>query len=110
MNLTGQGIFQKAERIAADPDRLDKLHDLPCCICWEWGMEQLSPTAAHHCIHGRHSARKVPDRMTIPLCEGHHQGHLDTSKIALHQQPAEWKRRYGLDTRWISWADERIEA
>lgn len=89
-------------------NRLAALHDLPCCICHEYGLPQLSPTQAHHCIHGRYSTRRAPDEMTIPLCEGHHQGDFDTTKVALHRHPAEWRRAYGEDTRWISWADERL--
>jgi hypothetical protein len=46
--------------------------------------------------------------MTIPLCEGHHQGLMDTGKVALHQQPSKWKRLYGQDTDWITWTEERI--
>lgn len=91
-----------------DPARLTAIRTLPCVICHEFGLPQLSPTQAHHCIHGRYSQKKAPDAMTIPLCEGCHQGLLDTSKVALHQQPSKWKRLYGNDTDWISWADERL--
>jgi hypothetical protein len=52
--------------------------------------------------------RKSPDSMTIPLCEGHHQGLRDTTKIALHREPNAWRDAYGLDTDWISWTEERI--
>ena len=108
-NLAGLpplGIKQQVS--GRDPDRLAFVRSLPCCICWEYSMPQLSPTQAHHCIHGRYSARKAPDTMTIPLCEGHHQGLLDITKIALHQQPSRWKRLYGPDTGWIGWVEERI--
>ena len=100
--------FKKA-REGNDPKRLDAVRALPCCICYEYGLPQLSPTAAHHCIHGRYSTRKAPDSMAIPLCEGHHQGLWDTSKIALHQRPSLWKKSYGMDTDWISWTEERLK-
>ena len=112
MNLTGQLPRPKGARLTVaakpsgkDPAYLAWLHTLPCVICWEWGLPQLSPTQAHHCIHGRHSFRKVPDRKSIPLCEGHHQGDFDTSKVALHREPAEWKRLYGADVEWIGWVE-----
>ena len=109
MNLTGQAIRQKSERAAKNPAHLAKVAALPCVICTEWGMRQLSPTQVHHCIHGRNSmGRKSPDSMTIPLCEGHHQGLRDTTKIALHREPNAWRDAYGLDTDWISWTEERI--
>ena len=108
MNITGQDIFQKPEPQAKDPAHLAKLAALPCVICHEWNLEQRSPTAVHHCIHGRYGNRKVPDSMTIPLCEGHHQGLLDTSKIALHREPSKWKRMFGEDTKWLSWVEARI--
>lgn len=101
-------IGMKAPREGRDPARLAAVAALPCCICLEWNLPQLSPTQVHHCIHGRFSTRRAPDSMTIPLCEGHHQGLRDTTKIALHQHPSKWKREYGEDTTWIIWTEERI--
>lgn len=101
-------VYQKTPREAPDPDRLNAIRRLPCCICEEWGMTQHSPTQAHHCIHGRYGTRRTPDSMAIPLCEGHHQGLRDSTKIALHREPDEWKSRYGADTDWISWAEKRL--
>ena len=99
---------QKPEKQGKDPEWLAQVASLPCVICAEYGMQQLSPTQVHHCIHGRYSARRAPDRMTIPLCEGHHQGLLDTTKTALHQEPSKWKRLYGEDTTWISWTENKL--
>lgn len=104
---------KRAAHYASDEGKAGLAHmarvrSLPCVICHEWDMVQQSPTAAHHCIHGRYSARKAPDIMTIPLCEGHHQGLLDTTKIALHQHPSKWKRLYGEDTGWLSWVETRL--
>lgn len=108
MNLTGRQIFQKAPREGRDPDRLAEVAAMPCCICDEYGLTQVSPTQVHHCIHGRHGTRRAPDSMTIPVCEGHHIGDFDNTKVALHRQPAEWRRAYGDDTRWLSWVEERL--
>jgi len=109
MNLTGRPIFEKPQKVGKEPEYLARVRDLPCCICREFGLPQQSPTAAHHCIHGRYGARKVPDRMSIPLCEGHHQGLRDTSKIAIHREPQRWRDLYGADTDWISWAENRVK-
>lgn len=99
---------QKPARKVADKARMARVAQLPCCICHEYGMPQNSPTQVHHCIHGRHGTARAPDCMTIPLCEGHHQGMFDTSKIALHREPAAWRQAYGTDTQWISWTDEKL--
>lgn len=108
-NLTGQPPRAKEAREGRDPAYMARVAFLPCCICTEWGLPQMSPTQVHHCIHGRYSTRRAPDSMTIPLCEGHHQGLLDTSKLALHQAPSRWRREYGPDTDWISWTEERLK-
>mgnify|MGYP003642836199 CR=1 FL=1 len=108
MNLTDRPIYQKGAKKPAkkasgkDPAYLAALHLMPCCICQAFGETQLSPTQAHHTIHGRHSTRKTPDRAAIPLCESHHLGMRDTSKIALHDAPNLWRWQYGLDTDYIA--------
>lgn len=83
---------------AADPAYLARVRQLPCIICVKFGEQQLSQTAAHHVIHNRGSQRKTADDRAIPLCEGHHQGMIDKSKIALHHSPAAWRAAYGEDT------------
>lgn len=102
MNLTGRPIFQKTAA-TKDKRRLEAVANLPCCICHEYGMLQETPTAVHHCIHGRHGQHKAPDSMTIPLCWRHHQG-----PDGVHTRPAWWRENFGEDTRWISWTEERI--
>jgi hypothetical protein len=115
VNLTDRPIYQKGAKKPAkkasgkEPDYLAALHMLPCCICQAVGETQLSPTQAHHTIHGRYSTRKTPDRDAIPLCEGHHQGLMDTSKVALHREPTWWKELYGMDTDYIAGTQEIID-
>jgi hypothetical protein len=106
--LPQRPLYQKGERPGADPVRLAAVASLPCCICHEYGMVQESRTQVHHCIHGRHSQARAPDSMTIPLCEGHHTGLVDRSKIALHRLSSSWREAYGPDTNWLSWVEERI--
>ncbi len=101
-------LGQKAPKAAARPDYLAAVRELPCCICDGWGFTQTSPTTAHHPIHGRYSARKSPDVTALPLCDGHHQGLWDTTKVALHQEPSRWKRLYGPDTDWIAPTQDKL--
>ena len=102
--------YQKAKAPRADKKHLARVAELPCVVCHEFSLPQNSPTQVHHCIHGRYGTRRAPDSMTIPLGEGHHQGMFDTSKVALHREPTEWKRLYGEDTGWISWVEERLSS
>lgn len=101
------GLKEDTKR--SDPKHMEMVADLPCCICSTYRLPQMSPTQVHHCIHGRYSTRRSPDRATIPLCEGHHQGDFDRSKIALHRHPAEWKNAYGEDSRWLRWVEVKIK-
>lgn len=89
-------------------DHMAAVAVMPCCICDFYGLQQMSRTTVHHVIHGRYSARKSPDTRTIPLCDGHHQGTFDTSKIALHREPDLWKAEYGEDTTWLKWVADRL--
>ena len=108
-DLAGKGpLGLKEPKAAPDPAYLAAVRELPCVICQAFGEPQLSPTAAHHCTHGRFSQRKAPDRAAIPLCEGHHQGLRDKSKVALHPSPDDWKRLYGEDTEYIAITQDRI--
>lgn len=86
------------------------IHDLPCCVCEAFGEIQLSKTEAHHVFHGRFSQRKTPDRMAIPLCDGHHQAKWDKSKLAIHQRKDEWGKRYGFDHTYSAATQDKIEA
>lgn len=110
----GRGIYQKGQDTAkrskrvVDRDRLARVAGLPCVICYSFNMPQNSPTQVHHCIHERYSRRKAGDDKTIPLCDGHHQGDFDTSKIALHREPDSWKEEYGLDTEWLDQVNDML--
>ena len=104
-NLMGKpplGLKKTAPK--KDGKRLARVHEMPCVICQTFGEPQRSPTQAHHCIHDRHSFAKRPDSETIPLCEGHHQGMFDTSKLALHRAPKQWREKYGPDWSYLTTA------
>lgn len=97
----------KAPKAFADPVYLARVRELPCCICEAFGEPQMTPTTAHHVIHGRFSQHKTPDRMAIPLCADHHQLG-GNGKVALHAQPEEWKRLYGHDHEYIAATQDKL--
>lgn len=109
MNVMGKpplGLKEKKKR--PDFEHMKRVGSMPCVICHQYWLPQMSPTQVHHVIHDRHSTAKSPDTETIPLCEGHHQGLFDTSKIAIHQEPERWRRAYGPDHLYLGWVTDRI--
>lgn len=106
MNRPPLGL--KPEKSRRDPDYLERVRQLPCCICEAFGFTQTSPTQAHHVICGRGGFRKSPDRMSIPLCDGHHLGDFDVSKIAIHRDRALWVDWYGEDTEYVAITQDKL--
>lgn len=98
----------KDDRASDDPAYLARVRTLPCCICDAYGEPQLSATQAHHVFHDRHGTARAPDRMAIPLCEGHHQGLVDRSKLAIHRAKAAWREAYGADHEWVAPTQDRL--
>lgn len=94
---SGKSIKPSKARKGYDPDFLAQIAARPCIICKTFNMPQLSPTTVHHVCHDRFSQQKTPDRMAIPLCDGHHQGRFDTSKVAIHREKERWRELYGPD-------------
>lgn len=87
---------------------LARIRELPCCICEAFGEEQTTLTQAHHTFHDRFSRSKVDDALAIPLCDGHHLGNRDTSKLAIHREKARWRKEYGADTDYIAETQDKI--
>lgn len=108
MGILAQRSVLREGWVLRDPDYIADIHDQPCCICEAFGELQLSPTQAHHTICGRFSSDKTPDYSAIPLCEGHHLGHFDNSKLAIHSGKASWVSKYGPDTDWIKPTQDKI--
>jgi len=107
MNFCGQEVCEKPEKLTpaqeADGKRhMARVRRLPCVICWSHGEQQNSRTTAHHVICGRYGNRRAPDTKTLPLCDGHHQGDFDTSKLAIHRDRSEWVAQYGEDTEYLA--------
>lgn len=87
-------MFPKPEKAvngtAAGKRYMDRVRDLPCCICGAW------PSSAHHVIVGRFSQSKASDMDTIPLCYQHHQG-----AGGIHTNQTAWVERHGPDTDYL---------
>jgi hypothetical protein len=81
---------------------------MPCMFCEMSGLRQCSPTTGHHAWHRRYSNRKRPDQFMLPVCDGHHQGMFDNSKISLEREPAAWKALYGDDIDHVATIQMRI--
>lgn len=115
MNLTGQTVQQKTglggrkkPATPAERQHMNACHKVPCVICNHYGFVQNSATTAHHWIMGRGQQRKTPNSETIALCDGHHQGDWDTSKVAVHREPKLWRKLYGRDKDWLDKTKELI--
>jgi len=99
----------KQPKAKRDPKRLARVAELPCVVCYFYGLPCSSPVQVHHCIHGRYSQARAPDSATIPLCEGHHQGEFDNTQLAVHRNKAEWELKFGPDTDFIEWTNKELE-
>lgn len=100
---------RRARQGKLDPEYLRDVRRLPCIICDAFGFQQASETQAHHTFCGRFGQDKSPDREAIPLCEGHHQGEWDITKIAIHADKALWVDHYGSDRDYIAVTLDAVE-
>ena len=103
MNIPTSPVTQKPVKAKPDPDYLDAVRELPCCIGANFDSPCCGPVAAHHTIHGRYGQRKTPDRQAIPLCWAHHQGPL-----GIHTTPQWWRDNFGADTDYIAATQDKI--
>lgn len=109
MSFSNRGpMGPKRPKASKEPAYLAKVRNLPCVICEAFGERQETPTTAHHPIHDRHEQIKRPDSTAIPLCDGHHQGIWDRSKLAIHEAPEQWRERYGADHEYIKVTQDRL--
>jgi hypothetical protein len=89
MNLTSQGVYQKATRSSRTPtkaeqEHMDAVRALGCIICY-------GPASIHHCDTGQ-GGRK--DHMkALPLCHWHHQGEEGIHTLGRKR----WSARFGTE-------------
>jgi hypothetical protein len=108
MNLSGRGpMGQKpAKPVRGTPEAREHIRRVKSLGCVVPGCGALPPSHAHHCIHDRHSSRKVSDFETIPLCDAHHQN----GPLAIHRAPATWRAAFGPDHGFLRLVAKLLEA
>lgn len=74
-------------------ERLRKIHDLPCSLCFFLGHQQTSKTIAHHKIGGG-LGKKVSDLFTMSLCDYHHTKGPDAIH---HIGKVAFEEKFGID-------------
>lgn len=87
-----------------DPKRLKQIHDLPCLVCEARGIDQISKTIAHHKI-GNGLGLKASDRLTMAICENHH----NKSSDGIHNSIlGEWEEKNFTQEKLIKMTDKRL--
>lgn len=86
-----------------------RVAEMDCKACIKDGVPP-APTCIHHIRSGYGTAQRASNYEVLPLCEGHHQGLLDATKLAFHQAPRTWQLRYGTEIELLQevYADLKI--
>lgn len=88
-----------------DKKRLALIHFLPCQVCKEFGLKQSSRTIAHHKI-GMGIGKKASDRLTMAICEKHH----NTSSDGIHNMPLkDWEKKFMSQDLAIELTNKMLE-
>lgn len=88
-----------------DEKRLEMIHDFPCVLCFVKGFEQKSITIAHHKI-GEGMGKKASDRLTMALCDDHHNNYNPES---IHVMPLKkWEEKYFTQDELILMTDRML--
>ncbi len=72
------------------------------CICCAIDGRGWRPANIHHIREGYGMGQRAPHMETLPLCEGHHQGLRDCSKVAFHKSPIVWREWYGEERQLVA--------
>jgi hypothetical protein len=89
-----------------DKKRLAAIHNLPCVICVEFGLEQETRTIAHHPI-GFGMGKKASDALAVAICDFHHtsggKGH------AIHETPLKiWEEKFLTQERLLELTNQLL--
>lgn len=75
---------------------------LSCIACTLDGVENRANL--HHVRAGYGTAQRASHWEVLPLCEGHHQGMIDTTKpVAFHRAEKTFVLRYGNEILLLQW-------
>ena len=105
--------WRPPKHTAAEDARLGAVAALGCIACEKDGYPG-TPACVHHLRTRPDGQRygtglRAPHSRTIPLCEGHHQGMLDTTKLAFHKNPKAFEARYGSELQLLEETNARLE-
>jgi len=99
---------KKSKRPAtkAEKEYMNRVTALGCVAC-EIDGNFDTPCGIHHPRHGEDGQNvgtggRSEHTRGIGLCEGHHQGLLDTTKIAIHRDPEGFTARYGTEEELVA--------
>lgn len=88
-----------------DPERMKAIHDLPCLVCKEFNLQQKSRTIAHHKI-GNGLGKKASDRLSMAICDDHHNNYNPES---IHVMPLKkWEKKYLSQDELISLTNQLL--
>jgi hypothetical protein len=104
----GFNVPKRAERHAGDRPRAtpeERAHlgataALGCIACF-MDTGQFVACNVHHLRAGLGRSQRASHFEVLPLCEGHHQGNIDTSKVAFHRAPKTFELRYGTEVQLL---------
>jgi len=89
-----------------DKKRLQLIHEIPCVLCFAKGFEQNSKTIAHHKI-GLGMGKKASDKLTMALCDDHHNNY---NKESIHVMPLKkWEAKYFTQDELIMMTDRILK-
>ena len=89
-----------------DPKRLAAIHNLPCVLSKALGKTQTSKTIAHHKI-GLGIGKKASDRLSMALCDDHHNNYNPES---IHVMPLKkWEKKYFTQDELIFMTTKALE-
>lgn len=78
------------KRPGNDPAYLNKVRELPCCVCG------IYPVEAHHIksAGGRGIGKRTDDKWAIPLCHDHH---INGVERVGSRKEVQWFSKYGIN-------------
>lgn len=79
----------------AEREHSAAIHRMRCWACEVDKDPCPPPSAGHHIKEEYGAGQKASDWEMLPLCEGHHQGNIDRTRLAYHRAPRTWCARYG---------------
>lgn len=79
------------------------------CICCRHDTGQWVAPALHHIRQDYGHGVRASNWEVLPLCEGHHQGMLETGKLAFHKASRTWRARYGTEIQLLQLVYEAVD-